>query len=1012
MKKRVVERSAAMLMAILVISIPMFSSLALANGIKSVEIYGEDGTPGFYRESDSSITYDVVAEWIGNAITPDNVGIQYQGLFYPFSESYCQSKECTKLEFSPVYGGESYRCKCTTYPLETATSVTAKLVDSSGNSLATGTGHVTPEVLPPTVTLHSVRQEGAQAIATYSATDKACDSCGAVCAGVGRVVLSADGDVVDEITEGFAGCSTGQKEIAFSLTGDQEREICVQAYDNMYRGVGDVHHESDLVCTKFTGDFSTPQVCPDGKFYVTKNGNRLEWISSTGANSLFTADVEVEIIDSSPLIVQGDLSSLNDNARYRDPGYPHNYLALPCSAYSVNTCKFSNLELHITGTSPTITITATDPEGNSDGNSCVGQFQIDNNPPEFRYIKTDKCKDDKCYVNEGGNKILVGLSDVGAGFYTEMIHLDISKLNSAFAGMRAQVASCSNTGGNNWECYGMVDVQRLSTPTPRVSIVQPSHDDAGNIVSGSENLYYDNTPPIYHTIDIYPADDNDKDYFEVGDDVIIVANISDSSGVTAAWADLENVLGEGYDEVYADCRESENDHYTCEWTLREIIGPISNGPLLFYANDTAGNVPANPTIETITVLALEGVAYDYWKLGKIIVMPKSIDKATTEYAQQFALVSIELIPLLAGAETLAMDLDCINMETQDLQGAPQLLNDQRNSTNPFIRLDLRKKQIEVDELPIDCDLEIISRRGTSISQPQTLNINATLKFYNLPFGELPQNIQAEIDGVKESKLVSGKVIPKLRDAFDIMNKLCNLQKLVQKVVLLLDGIWNPLSLLEPIPIIGKPLAEIMRPPSMAGSGAASVITKAFEWMCVVVTCQLPTKLASTVGVGTGTAQFYQNVVFKNPEKSLISSVATLCIPGIINNLEKARQAECEYALCLQDQFTQYGTPPVVCSMKRQYDWCVIKGEQWLGLPFIQLINSLFEMIKGIFTNLGSLIFTLASLTCKYIPSAIGADACAIVNDVIAISETLSYILNFPSSWSNDGPNYCAELGVE
>lgn len=1009
----------ALFMNFLILTMPLFSAsvLAAAN-IREASIYGADEAEGFFRETDTYITYDVTAKWDQGEVKTSNIGLEVEGEFYPFSGDYCESTSCTNLEFTPENGEHSYQCTCTSSPLEKKATVTFKLVDDDENPLDTAQATVTPDVLPPTIELISAQQVEDKMQVQYSAADRACDGCGNACSGIKKIIITSDGETAIEVTEGFSGCSTGQMQSEFSLTGDGEKEICVQAFDNMHSGIGDSSHESEKSCLAVMTDFSAPQICPDGSFEVYKAGKVISWVSSTGANSVFDADVRVEILDETPVTATGDISSLNGNEKYSDPNYAGNYLDTACQFLSggSDTCAWRDKELQISSQNPTIHVIATDEQGNSFEKDCTGSFQIDNTAPELVRVGTDRCDGEKCYVSPGQNKIVVTISEADAGFNNGWVYLDLGSLNSDYQGRRATVRECREASSGVWECTGTITVSRLANSKPNVAVIDPSMDDAGNNFLGQSELTYDETPPVYHSVDVYPADNTDSEYLASGDDAIIVANVSDQSGVIDAWADLSALIGPGHEYEHAHCSHQENNLYTCEWLAQDINGPLEDEVLEFYANDTAGNVNDNAYEYMITVLGHEEGETNYWRIGDIQVMPESIDKLTTNQVQQFAFVQVELVPRTTDVETLAMSLDCSQMNTMELDGAPQLLNDQRGSTNPFIRLDIRKKQIEVEEIPVDCELSVISRKGSSVTdEPQVLRVSGVaLNFYNAPFGQLPSNIAEEIEGVKQSSIVSGKVIPKMRDAFDIMKKLCNILLMIHNIIEMLHISWGPIAALENTGIL-KPVAEAPRPFAIAGASVGEIAAYSLEWMCAVASCQLGEKLMTTAGVGQGTADFYNNVVFRNPEKSLISSIATVCLPGIIGNLEKARQVECEYALCLQTRFPSDGTPPVVCSMTRQYKWCVIKGEQWAGMPFVQMLNDILQMVRQVFTNLGSLVYTTVTLACDiFNPSAQGASFCGIVNGAKSVMETMSYILNFFNLFSSDadGPDYCAQLGVE
>lgn len=84
------------------------------------------------------------------------------------------------------------------------------------------------------------------------------------------------------------------------------------------------------------------------------------------------------------------------------------------------------------------------------------------------------------------------------------------------------------------------------------------------------------------------------------------------------------------------------------------------------------------------------------------------------------------------------------------------------------------------------------------------------------------------------------------------------------------------------------------------------------------------------------------------DDNLMSSVMSLCLPGVIRNLERLEQNECEKILCEYEAARQ-GISPIGCAKKSAYNTCLITGQ---GFDVVEglLIGSLRENIRNILQN--------------------------------------------------------------
>ncbi|MFT4304939.1 MAG: hypothetical protein ACMXX8_02510, partial [Candidatus Woesearchaeota archaeon] len=89
----------------------------------------------------------------------------------------------------------------------------------------------------------------------------------------------------------------------------------------------------------------------------------------------------------------------------------------------------------------------------------------------------------------------------------------------------------------------------------------------------------------------------------------------------------------------------------------------------------------------------------------------------------------------------------------------------------------------------------------------------------------------------------------------------------------------------------------------------------------------------------------------NPRNSIIMSAATLCVPGIFYNLNKYRQIECDYILCLKEVASE-GGPISICDDQKKQNYClVLFGEAYETIGILRFISSVGSVLSSSVVNL-------------------------------------------------------------
>lgn len=120
---------------------------------------------------------------------------------------------------------------------------------------------------------------------------------------------------------------------------------------------------------------------------------------------------------------------------------------------------------------------------------------------------------------------------------------------------------------------------------------------------------------------------------------------------------------------------------------------------------------------------------------------------------------------------------------------------------------------------------------------------------------------------------------------------------------------------------------------------------------VVVPPTITTPTSSIFGGSSSVSITQCEGLFANgmdPTRNLMSSIVSLCLPGILVNLDRLQQNECQKILCEYDM-AQKGLSPILCAKEAAYNTCLITGE---GIDVIEgiLIGSLRDNIRQILEN--------------------------------------------------------------
>lgn len=115
----------------------------------------------------------------------------------------------------------------------------------------------------------------------------------------------------------------------------------------------------------------------------------------------------------------------------------------------------------------------------------------------------------------------------------------------------------------------------------------------------------------------------------------------------------------------------------------------------------------------------------------------------------------------------------------------------------------------------------------------------------------------------------------------------------------------------------------------------------------------------------------------NPKDNLVTAAMVGCIPGILYNLDKLRQIDCQYVQCLQ-QSASDNVPMYVCSEQKGYQACTfVYGQLFNAIPFTALLSRFSETVQNLISNPAKLMGLMFSYSCSQETQACTAGLCSL-----------------------------------
>jgi hypothetical protein len=631
---------------------------------------------------------------------------------------------------------------------------------------------------------------------------------------------------------------------------------------------------------------------------------------------------------------------------------------------------------------------ATDKSLNSVQTTITRSFKVDVDGPVVSSLGTTRVWNNTYYAGTGDNTYLAIVSDTGAGINDSNIYLDLTNVGYA-----------ANTKANNCSdgyCYWyMASCNSASEGIKMISVTTNSKDYLGNPLKRSfdVNVTVEKTLPSVNSISITPVAASTQlymDYTQTGNALYIILNITEATSLLSVTGDFSNFISDETHDLADDCTQT-NSSWVCVWTTDEIdIISYKKDNIYFNITDVAGNSLIYP-YEIEVFEAMTGDV-SYWDSVVGASSPNSIDRQIVNLYNPFMWFPISLVSSegKSADERWPLEVEIVscfdpsNTEEGSTSSANYLLssngnlplminpNTQNPTSLPYnmhFNYELEQSAPATGSLTIACSLKIrtlVDRK--KISPYEMENVTVTIDYYNNPLGTLDSNIQSEIDAVKDGWLVKAEWIGQISDIMEKLGRICGLIDKLIKLNYVISGLSDALAGIawtKPLSVGMGTVANGLN--TMTGSFWGFV-----NKFCKFLNCQLFYGVDWGGGESGGPLSgdgwysdtqrhISKNSRWWNPKDSLLLSIFTLCLPGVLYNLQKARAIDCQYIMCLKS--TAAGMPLQMCVKQRDYSWCsYVYGQVFQTLPFNFLYN-IAKQIKEMLANPAQAISVIVKGAC-------------------------------------------------
>ena len=655
----------------------------------------------------------------------------------------------------------------------------------------------------------------------------------------------------------------------------------------------------------------------------------------------------------------------------------------------------------------TTEITVKDGAGRADTETFASTFTVDSTAPVVDYFGTAAQHSGVNYA--GGNTTIVArFTESGSGVSAGKVAADLRGLSATF-GSRKYADECIVAQGK-WECHW----RNLNVVRPgRIFLVEAA-DTVGNAAEllGADIELDRLAPDIVEESLVVNAVGGEEGYYQSGNWLNVTFDVVESNGLFAVTLDESGIVDRGgVGDVSCVLKESSSDIYACAYITDRIkSGYVSNAFFTIRAEDTAGNWK-----EVDKVIEIQGQDQEtqphFWRLKEVKCSPDGLDINAMKLVNQRVFCTMEF-ETDAAVTLLSSRLARCDGDTDKLQDKFMVGNFGGNK-KPGLVLEfkvLSEEDIasilsggasaptssggaasssssggassgggsdsgddgtEDDAVALDyeCTFRLLTKRGNQvIQQLEEEKVIISVGLFETQFDRELSTIEDKIEDAKD-KAENGlwKLVGTLNEILRWVKAICAMLPVLEALFIVYDKIDEGLDSLREV-IITAPIAISYCNGATATEYGNKKIIDYLQVICKVASCNpsytsddwyttWQRRVLDTYNQWTLRSAFEKPGTVGSPVKAtsltdnLVLSVAGLCLPGIVLNLEKYRQIQCRYIGCLENDVKTGVATVESCRELKDYQECkYIWGEVFQVIPFAGAVDQLLGVLKSILTD--------------------------------------------------------------
>lgn len=467
---------------------------------------------------------------------------------------------------------------------------------------------------------------------------------------------------------------------------------------------------------------------------------------------------------------------------------------------------------------------------------------------------------------------------------------------------------------------------------------------------------------------------------------------------------------------------------TCDVAFEVVSDSVDNGEIELYISDFAGNY-YHQTLN-VTVLEHESNNSNLYTFSNPQLMQGTVTRDSAAVGTQKLMFKSKYSYINNGtkadmAQVVINQQSCKFVDSGKLLGVPSV--DFVTSNTVYFNIEMKKSSRSALEKYNTLDL-ICNATIFAIKDGKKLASEAeTIKFI-VPLSDDPQSTvgsaldQKIKDAMDDSKLKLAKKLKSIEKFIRQARKLCNMIGTIGKVSNMMNmNLFAQHQVTKAAPGPQRPALEQkdrtqdQGPVNKATEGVKKITDKMMKF-CGIFNCNKQedsgfgsalTKDTVIPGIGRGS--------MINPHGSLVGSMATMCITGFFDNLNRYKFIKCVYIDCLKNRVPK-GTPILVCEQEYKYEMCKYEAGQTLNMiPFLNIFRTVGQQIGSILQNPTSLLMgSVWEKQCKVGTDVDQSTLCKTMKGLKTIAEIKKQLDNakYLDKMQSEMDKVCKSAGVD